>query len=154
MTIEEQVQAQLQAAADSIKQNLESKGINASGRTSRAIKVKKIATGFVLGKFSEGERTAPLQTLEIGRPGGKVPKGFKGIIYRWTLEKGISTENDSHRWAIATQIAKKIEREGTNRHKAHEDVYSTTVKQAAAEISRNINAIFATEITKIIQTNF
>lgn len=154
MSIEEQVQRQLEDAAEFIRQNIEDKGINASGRTSRAIKVQRIASGFVLGKFPEGERTAPLQTLEIGRPAGAVPMGFKGIIYSWTIEKGISTENDSHRWAIATNIAKKIAAEGTDRHHQHEDVFSTPVKMAAAEISRNIHAIFATEIKNIIQTNF
>lgn len=154
MTIEEQVQAQLEKAAESIRQNLESKGINASGRTSNAIKVRKIASGFQLGKFSEGERTAPLRTLEIGRPGGKVPAGFKGIIFQWTIDKGFKTENNSHRWAIATKIAKKIADSGTDRHHRHEDVYSSVVKEAAAELSKNINALFATEIKNVIQTNF
>lgn len=157
MSIEEQVQRQLEDAAESIKKNLDDNKINASGRTSRAIKVQRIASGFVLGKFPEGERTAPLQTLEIGRPAGKVPKGFKYIIWDWMDDKGISTGDPKTDARIAGAIAygkKGIKNIGTRRHREHKDVFSTPVKMAAAEISRNINAIFATEIKNIIQTNF
>lgn len=154
MRIEEQIQTILDNAADGIRQKLATKGINASGRTSAAIGVHQIASGFQLGKFSNGSRTAPIETLEIGRPAGAVPHGFKSIIYQWTIDKGITTESNSHRWAIATQIAKKIRDEGTERHKHHVDVYSTITKEAARDIASDIRNLVSAEISQIIQTNF
>lgn len=155
MSVESDISGILEKAAEEIKSNLEAKGINATGRTSRAIKVRRIASGFQLGKFPDGEQTAPLQTLEIGRPAGKVPRCFKFIIWDWMDAKGISTGDARVDARIAGAIAYgKIRRIGTNRHQHHEDVFSTTVQETARDIQANIRTIFATRINEIIKTNF
>ena len=96
--LEEDIRLRLQQCCDEIRANMASKGINASGRTSRNFVVKKVPGGMSLvlqhsdrveipckprGFGSVFAGVAPLDTLEIGRPGGKVPRGFYYIIKQW-----------------------------------------------------------------------
>ena len=64
----------LHQLADDIRANMASNNINASHRTEQSLRVEEYDGGYrvVIG----GKNTAPLATLEIGRPGGDVPGGF------------------------------------------------------------------------------
>ena len=64
----------LNQAKTDIQSNMERLGINASGRTSASLVVEEYENGVRL--VSRGENIAPFATLEVGRKGGKVPKGF------------------------------------------------------------------------------
>lgn len=157
MIIEEQIGTILQSAADSIKAKMAEKEINATGRTSRSIKVKRIAAGFALGKFPEGEQTAPIKTIEIGRPGGKVPKYFKYIIWDWMEAKGIASgdpKEDARRAGAIAYGKYGIKNIGTRRHRKHEDVFSSIVEDTANEIRVKVKDIILLETIKTVNKSY
>ena len=133
----------LERAKQRIQDNLAAKGINASGRTSRSFRVERYDGGVRLVMGGTAERTAPLSTLEVGRPGGNVPGGFrvtkagvldvsntfKGILIQWARDKHIPDFG----WAEATILGRRIADQGTNRHRNPEDVYSSVVQEAVRE---------------------
>lgn len=152
MTIEENIVQILTQCRDEIRANISNKGINASGRTSAAFKVGKSDGGIMLYLDRSG-RTAPLDTLEIGRPGGNVPKGFYYIIKQWTRDKGMSFESETARQRFSYFTARKIAQVGTARHKQHEDVYSTAVQKARRGIVESVN-FFVASMIKQATTHF
>lgn len=133
----------LERAKQRIQDNLAAKGINASGRTSRSFRVERYDGGVRLVMGGTAERTAPLSTLEVGRPGGNVPGGFrvtkagvvdvsntfKAILIQWARDKHIPDFG----WAEATILGRRIADQGTNRHRNPEDVYSSVVQDAVRE---------------------
>ena len=144
----------LERAKQRIKDNLAANGINASGRTSRSFRVERYDGGVRLVMGGTAERTAPLSTLEVGRPGGNVPGGFrvtkagvvdvsntfKGILIQWAREKHIPDFG----WAEATILGRRIAEQGTNRHRNPVDVYSSVVldavREAGEEVVKSITA--------------
>lgn len=136
----------LEDAKVEIQATMAAKDINASGRTSRSFRVERYDTGVRLVMGGTGERTAPLETLEIGRPPGNVPGGFrmtkagvldvsntfKAILVRWAEEKGIA----GFGWGHATMLGRKIAREGTERHRQPTVVYTEAVTKARDEIMK------------------
>ena len=146
-TLEEQILSRLNDAKDAIVSNIQSKGITASGRTQKAIKVKQEGSSFLL--YKESGNNAPMQTLEIGREGGAVPKGFQEIILQWMKDKGISSGNEPKDRSMAFLISRKIEREGTQRFKTPDNtVYSPIVNQVAKDIKN----IIVDSVVKTIKT--
>lgn len=148
-----------------IQANMASKGENASGRTSRGFKVVETADSIRLvlddsehatieckprGVGSVQVGVAPLDTLEIGRPGGNVPKGFYYIIKQWTRDKNITFGSESERQTFAYFLAKRIAREGTLRNKQPEDIYSTPVKTATERIRKDIRAAITAQVHNTI----
>lgn len=126
----------LTAAAEEIRSNMATKGIDASGRTSDSIQVRQVPTGVQL--VGGGDDTAPMATIEVGRGGGAVPYGFTAVLEQWSIDKGLGFESATRRRSFAFLLAKKIAREGTHRHTFHEDVYSGTVEVAAKDVRENI----------------
>lgn len=145
INILEQTKAEIKAA-------MSAKRINASGRTSESLRVEKYADGVRLVGGTNGTHgiagspgiygsdTAPIPTLEFGRRGGKVPKGFYYIIKEWTREKGMTFATESERGTFAYFVARKIAREGTKRGREHADVYSTPVMNARERIDMAIKS--------------
>lgn len=145
---------------DEIKANMQAEHINASGRTSASIRVVEYDGGVRLVGGTYGKHyvhppqsntiqtsdTAPIRTLEFGRKGGKIPKGFFYILLEWTREKGIGVANEQQRRRIAAYLVDKIQREGTERYKHHVDVYSTPVENA----KENINNMLKQSVEKAI----
>lgn len=142
------VETILQLAKDDIQRRMADEDINASGRTSKSFRV--VTEGSHVMLVMGGERTAPLETLEIGRPGGNVPGGFvltktgtvdvsntfKAILIQWAKEKGIPDFG----WGRATMLGRRIAKEGTLRHSKPVDVYSEAVIRAANEVLRYAKA--------------
>lgn len=134
----------LYLAIDDIRNEMEAKGINASGRTSASFRVVREGThiAIVMG----GENTAPLTTLEVGRPGGNVPGGFvttkagiqdvsktfKWILIQWAREKGIPDFG----WGNATMLGRRIAEKGTLRHSNPTNVYTEAVIRAVNEVKK------------------
>lgn len=151
------VTERLEKLRQEIVGNIESKGITASGRTQRSLTVEQYDGGVRL--VAKAGNRAPMDTLEIGRPAGNVPGGFrttkkgvrdvsntfKAILVQWAKDKGISDFG----WGAATMLGRRIAAEGTLRNKRHEDVYSTAVEQAA----KDIQAMFLTQIQEQIKLN-
>ena len=140
IAIMEQTRQQIQA-------RMQAQKINASGRTSASIRVEQYDGGVrLVGGYNtthtvqgspfqlDAPNTAPIPTLEVGREGGKVPRGFYYIIKEWTREKGLSFANEQERATFAYFVARKIARTGTRRHTSHADVYSTPVMSAKEKI--------------------
>lgn len=163
--VKEAVVAILTKARDDVRANMQAKRINASGRTSASIVVKETGTGFALvggkpgthtvsgkprGVDVQAQNTAPIPTLEIGRPGGRVPKGFYYIIKEWTREKGLTFSRESERQTFAYFLAKRIARQGTRRHEVPEEVYSTPAKEAAKALQKDLGLLAATEIKQVL----
>lgn len=152
-------------ARDDIRANMSQRGVNASGRTSASIRVRETDTGFALvgggggvhivsgqprGEDVTAGDTAPIPTLEVGRPGGRVPRGFYYILKQWTRDKGLAFAKESERQTFAYVLAKKIARSGTRRHVAPVDVFSTPAKNAAKNIQSDMSLRVATEIKKVL----
>ena len=129
---------------DEIRAKMASEGVNASGRTSAGMQVQRYESGVRL--VLTGEDVAPLATLEVGRAGGKVPRGFADIIEQWSRDKGLVFPTEGDRRSFAYLTARKIAREGTERHKSPIDVYSDEVLRGVARINQAIKV----EITQYI----
>ena len=121
-----------------IKANLAEKGINASGRTSAGLQVQRYETGVRL--VLTGQDVAPLATLEVGRAGGKVPLGFADIIEQWSRDKGLAFPTDGDRRRFAYLTARKIARQGTQRHVLPVNVYTEVVNEGVAKMRQDIKA--------------
>ena len=148
MTIDEYIQQRLEILKTEILANMEAKKMNASGRTAASFRVEKYDKGFRL--IGGGEGAAPIFTLEVGRPAGKVPLGFTSILAQWSRDKGIAFATETKRNTFAYFLGKKIAEEGTKRNKQNEDVYSTAVKSAVDDISKHLSV----SIKEQIQLNF
>lgn len=131
LSILEQLKQEIQAT-------MQAKRINASGRTSRSLHTETYDKGLRL--VGGGEGAAPIPTLEFGRGGGAVPKGFYYIIKQWTRDKGLNFASETERGTFAYFVARKIAAQGTHRHEANEDVYSTHVMNARERINAAVKA--------------
>lgn len=142
-------------ALGAIRENMASKNVNASGRTSASMRVEDRGDSIVLvmgGDRSKYGRTAPLDTLEIGSRKGVRGRWFIPIIHDWTIDKGMTFESDSHRWAVSTIIARKIEENGTERSRNPIDVYSSVVQETKDNIRSLIAGDFRSMISTMINT--
>lgn len=154
MDLRQQIIQILTDTKDKIISNIDTQGIRASGRTQESLKVEDRGENLVLIQAAT-DKAAPFETLQYGRPGGKVPMGFASIIRQWIIDKGIQTQpipykrQPSARWqpkytpeirgqmAAAGAIVDKIRRIGTNRHAApNENVYSQAISEAIEKIEK------------------
>lgn len=169
MTLEQDILRILNQAKDEIQANMQAKGINASGRTSRGFRVEQDADGMRLvlahdetaqveckprGFGSVTVGTAPLSTLEIGRPGGKVPRGFYYMIKQWTRDKGLSFATESERQRFSYFAARKIALHGTKRRTNPEDVWSTPLRKAEEQLRTDIRMYITGAVQEAVQKNF
>lgn len=134
MTYADDIIRILEEAKDAIQRNMATEGINATGNTSASFRVERYDGGVRLVMGGTEEKTAPLATLEVGRPGGTVPKGFTQILYEWSIAKGIPFDKDSRRRSFAYLLGRRIRREGTLRHMHPVDVYTTIVLDVADRV--------------------
>ena len=148
MAIDEYIEQRLEKLKSEIVGNMASKKINASGRTAASFRVEKYDNGFRL--IGGGEGAAPLFTLEVGRVAGKVPMGFTSILVKWSRDKGLTFATERERNTFAYFLGKKIAKEGTKRNKQNEDIYSSAVKSAVEDISKQL----LVSIKEQIQLNF
>ena len=134
MTYADDIIRILDEAKEAIRQNMSTEGINATGNTSASFRVERYDGGVRLVMGGTEEKTAPLATLEVGRPGGNVPKGFTQILYEWSIAKGIPFDKDSRRRSFAYLLGRRIRREGTLRNMQPVDVYTTIVLDVADRV--------------------
>ena len=157
-TLLSNVEKVLEAAKVEIQAQMASQDINASGRTSKSFRVERYDGGVRLVMGGTAERTAPLETLEIGRPGGNVPGGFrttkagvrdvsntfKAILVQWAKDKGLA----GFGWGAATMLGRKIAAEGTERNRNPKIVYTEAVLDAKNEIMRTATVTITDKIHK------
>lgn len=142
------VEDRLNRLAADIRSEMESKGVNASHRTERALNVYRYDGGVRL-VIGAGE-VAPIETLEVGRPGGRVPKGFYQIIKQWSRDKGIAFASEKERGTFAYFVSRKIAKDGTLRHKQPADVYSSATRVAVRDLRILLRQNYAKIITNKI----
>lgn len=151
--LEQRVTERLEALRQEIVANIEQKGITASGRTQRSLQVVQYNGGAKL-IAAAGDR-APLETLEIGREGGKVPRGFTDILMQWSKDKNLFFESDKDRRRFAFLLGRRIAKGnteyplgGTMRHYRAENVYTDAVQRATEDIKGIILADVRETISK------
>lgn len=148
--IRQDIAAILERCRSDIETSMETQGVNASGRTVGSLAVVSDDKGLRLGLF--GNAHAPLGTLEVGRAGGRVPAGFYQIIKQWTRDKGLQFVNESERGTFSYFVARKISREGTQRHMFPIDVYSTPAKAARNAIESVLRNMVKVGIKTSVQS--
>lgn len=143
----------LTQARDEIRTNMRVQGINASGRTSEALQVRK--RGGVIELVKVAGENAPFYTLQFGRAGGKVPSGFRDILYQWSIDKGIAFGSDRERNTFAFFLARKIAREGTRRHKQPNlKVYTIPLEKAEKGIAEAMRKYIIASINASVNRDF
>lgn len=133
---------ELQALRQKIIENHLRAGQKASGKTIASLRIEVDADGGTLfGRKAFG-------TLETGRRGGRVPKGFYRIILQWMQDKGIQVEKPK---SFAYLVARKIAREGTQLYKqgGRADIYSNEIPKTEESILSRIAGLMSVEISSI-----
>lgn len=156
MDLRQQVLQILAAARDDIRQQMQSQGVNASGRTSASIQVRETENGAqlvggnskqhtftVAGITFNAYDTAPIPTLQTGtapwssRP-QRVPFWFAAHIYQWTIDKALGASDDRARLGMSYAIAKKIINQGTERYRSQIDIYTTISQRTISEVKQQV----------------
>lgn len=136
------VQEELESLKKRIIDNHLRAGQKASGRTIASMHVETSDDGGVLfGRRAFG-------TLETGRRGGRVPKGFYYIILQWVRDKGIQVEKPK---TFAYFVAKKISREGTSlfRQGGRDDIYSNEIPKTTESVLSRITGLLGASVEHI-----
>jgi hypothetical protein len=140
-------------ARDEIRANMQAKGINASGRTSAALEVVQGDGKIALIK-TQGQN-APFGTLQYGRAGGRVPAGFYEILKQWSRDKGLSFSSEQERGTFAYFLARKIAREGTQRHRSpRNDIYDEPLEKAVDGVRQEARKYILGTIKAVLQSGY
>lgn len=167
-TIQAAVVALLEKAVRQIRENIDTTGERASGKTQASLRQLvtvegNTVTGTIFGRQAFG-------TLEHGRRGGKVPRDFVGIIRQWIVDKGLKVtpipyvRQPSESWqpkytpeerglqSLAGAIAHTIKTQGTRLHRqgGREDVYTPPLAELEKSIEDTLGAIFGIEIDNVL----
>lgn len=138
------IESELQQLKERIIANHRTEGQVASGRTIESMQVEITDDGGILwGRQAFG-------TLETGRKGGNVPKGFYHIILQWVKDKGLDAQVDNPK-TFAYFVSKKIAKEGTELYLAggRNDIYTPEIKRTMESLADKISAIFETDVEHI-----
>lgn len=120
-----------------IRQNLDSTGTTASGKTKESIEYT-VENGelVITGRpYFRG--------VEIGRPGGRVPYNFTDIIQQWAKDKGIITQfgsTEAEQRNVSARIAWFIREKGTKlfRNGGREDIYTSVINEELPKLQEKI----------------
>lgn len=143
----------LEEAKDKIQQNLANTGTNASGRTSASLEVVVDGTvGTLFGRQAFG-------TVETGRKPGRVPAGFRDIIYQWMQDKGVQAEVTGRRsqqsadMSMAYCIARKIANEGSRLYRdgGREDIYSNVLPLTIERVQNEVTNVYMINVNSIMR---
>ena len=135
-----------------IRQAITDAKIGASGRTAASLNYKDDWDSLTI----YGDRSgAPISTLQHGRPAGKIPLGFIGIIKQWILVKGITVRqvpyltDRPHKYTVEERslnmasgaIANFIKQNGTQRNKEpRNDIYTPALEKAVERFKQRAAA--------------
>lgn len=140
-------------ARNEIRANMQAKGINASGRTSAALEV--VQGGGKIALIKTQGQNAPFGTLQYGRAGGRVPAGFYDILKQWSRDKGLSFSSEQERGTFAYFLARKIAREGTQRHRSpRNDIYDEPLEKAVDGVRQEARKYILGTIKAVLQSGY
>lgn len=152
--------AALERIRATIAANITEKGLKASGRTAKSMWIEPYTYGMrLVGR-------PYFQSLELGRPSGRVPRNFAGIIRQWIIDKGLSVRMipykrvPSERWQpkytveerslrmAAGAIAHKIATSGTllYRQGGRSDIYTPIIREEVEKLQKTYTDIVAKSI--------
>ena len=143
----------LEDAKVEIQHNLDITGTNASGRTSESLTVEVDGnTGVLYGRQAFG-------TVETGRKPGKVPYGFRDIIYQWMQDKDVHAKVEGRRSqesadrSMAYIIARKIANEGSKlyRDDGRDDIYSNVLPLTIERVQNEVTNVYIINIQSILR---
>lgn len=162
--------ATLERIRAKIAANINEKGLRASGKTEASMfkpdSIRLTDTGAQLVAVGRGY----FQSLELGRPAGRVPRGFAYIIRQWILDKGLSVRmipyqrQPSERWqpkysveerslrAAAGAIAHNIATRGTRLYQqgGRSDIYTPVLEEETRRLEAEIGRIIANSIKQAL----
>ena len=153
------VAEELDALRLAIISNMQRAGEVASGRTIDSLHVESTEQeGTLFGRAYFG-------VLETGRKGGRVPRGFAQIIYKWMQDKGVHADpipyvrTGAHKYSpqergdrsMAAAIAAKIRKEGTRLYRTggRADIYSNEIPRTVERIRKRLVFLISQAITSI-----
>lgn len=156
--ISEILKRHLENVKANVAKQMEANNRNASGRSVASLSVEVIGNvGTLYGSKS-------FLVMERGRKGGKVPKGFYGIIRQWIIDKGIavapipsktqrailSPEERGLR-SLAGAIAYNIMKYGTKLHRdgGYNDIYTSAVNDELKLLHAEVVDMTAQSIAQI-----
>ena len=167
--IDKEILACLERIRARIAANINDKGLKASGKTEASMfqpdSIRLTDTGGMLVAVGRGY----FQSLELGRPSGRVPRNFHAIIRQWIIDKGLAVaqipykRQPSERWqpkysveerslrAAAGAIAHSIATRGTllYRQGGRRDIYTPVLEEETKALEEAIGRI----IVKSIKSN-
>lgn len=141
----------LEKAKADIIANIDSKGIKASGRTQNAMAVEFVSDSHARLVVKAGD-VAPVPTLEVGRGSGPVPYNLQDILFEWSKAKGIGFSSERDRMKFANALKWKIAREGTQRSKQHEDVFSSVIRDLRESVEQDIRKKVVAAVSAAIKS--
>lgn len=156
--ITEIIKRHLENVKSKIASQMSANNRNASGRSVASLIVEAAGnTGTLYGSKS-------FLAMERGRKGGRVPKGFVGIIKQWIIDKGISvapipsktrrailSPDERGLRSMAGAIAHKIMKEGTRlyRNGGYNDIYTSAVNEELELLAAECMDVSAQSLAKI-----
>lgn len=162
--------ATLERIRAKIAANINEKGLRASGKTEASMfkldSIRLTDTGAQLVAVGRGY----FQSLELGRPAGRVPRGFAYIIRQWIIDKGLSVRmipyrrQPSERWqpkysveerslrAAAGAIAHNIATRGTRLYQqgGRSDIYTPVLEEETKRLETEIGRIIVNSIKQAL----
>lgn len=147
-----------------IAANIESKGLKASGKTADSMRIEPYTFGMrLVGR-------PYFQSLELGRPAGRVPHDFNGIIRQWIIDKRLAVRQipykrqPSARWQpkytveerslriMAGAIAHTIATRGTllYRQGGRMDIYSPVIAEEVEQLQKNYVGLIIDSISRVL----
>lgn len=152
------VRESLERIRQRIDQRITDSGERASGRTQASMHIVPTETGGMLvGR-------AFFQSVETGRPAGRVPYRFRDIIKQWMLDKGLAYRivpyktNRRHKYTAeerslnmaAGAIAHSIAETGTSLYKAggRTDIYTEAINEEIPALRKKLAASVAATLSR------
>lgn len=168
VSVSEQIDRAMYTALERIRAkiaaNIVEKGLRASGKTERSMRIEGDAYGMrLVGR-------PYFQSLELGRPAGRVPRGFNAIIRQWIINKHIAVpmvpykRQPSDRWQpkysveerslrlMAGRIAHTIATRGTLLHRqgGRADIYSPVIAEEVRRLQAEYVGIIVKSISRAL----
>ena len=156
--------AALERIRSKIAANITEKGLKASGKTAASMRIESDVYGArLIGR-------PYFQSLELGRPAGRVPHNFHAIIRQWIIDKGLSVRmipykrQPSARWQpkysveerslrmAAGAIAHTIATRGTllYRQGGRMDIYTPVIREEVEQLRKNYTDIIVKSISRVL----
>lgn len=134
----EAVRRCLEEIRASIAANMQEMGRNATGESVASLNVRMNERGGALYGAEQW------RTMETGN------KGFVpvGVIFDWSLAKGLSFQDERARWSFSYAVQYNIRYYGTRlfRLGRPQDIYTTAINEAVAKLYKELGSLYAAQV--------